>query len=98
MASPINGNQIIYEVGKEYTEKVDKDKNDLCGGGLNVATLEWCIRENTVGKEAKFIEVEFNPKDMIMPYFSDGKFRVSKLRVIRVVPQREIKKAMENIK
>jgi len=98
MASPINDKKITYEVGKEYAKKVNKDKKEVCGAGLNVATLEWCIRENTLGKGAVFIEVEFNPKDMVVPYFSDGKFRVSRFKVVRIVPKSEIKQAMKNIK
>ena len=97
MASPINDKKITYEVGKEYAKKVNKDKKEVCGAGLNVATLEWCIRENTLGKGAVFIEVEFNPKDMVVPYFSDGKFRVSRFKVVRIVPNSEIKQAMKNI-
>ena len=46
----------------------------------------------------KYIEVEFNPKDIIIPYFSDGKFRVKKFKVIRKLTKKELEKAMEMIK
>ena len=97
MTSPINDKKIEYKVGKTYKEKVDKDKLNECGEGLNVATLEWCLRESGQDLTKKYIEVEFNPEDLIVPYFSDGKFRVSKLKVIRVLSEEELKAALENI-
>jgi len=86
-----------YEVGKEYTFKdLDKNKLELCGKGGNVATLNWCLKDNSITNE--FIEVEFNTKDLIVPYYSDGKFRVSKFKVLRKINRKEaielIKKSM----
>jgi hypothetical protein len=97
MTSPIQNTKIKYEVGKTYKSKINKNKLEECGEGLNVATLEWCLRESGGDLGKKYIEVEFDPKDVIVPYFSDGKFRVKKLKVIRVVPKRELKKLLEDI-
>jgi len=100
MYSPVQSvGKIKYEVGKEYEEKVDKDRLEDCGAGLNIASLEWCLRE-TAGniKDFKFIEVSFDPKDLIVPYFSDGKFRVSKLKVERRLTQKDLKPFTEVIK
>jgi hypothetical protein len=94
MTSPIRGIRIKYEVGKTYQSRINKNKLEECGEGLNIATLEWCLRESGQDLDKKYIEVEFNPKDIIVPYFSDGKFRVSKLKVIRVVPKKELKKLL----
>ena len=94
--SPIDDNKITYKVGKTIIEK-DYDTSDLvlCSRGLNVATLEWCLREGNIG-ENTFIEVEFLAKDIIaIPYNTDGKFRVRKLKVIRKIPKAELKKYME---
>jgi uncharacterized protein YjbI with pentapeptide repeats len=90
--SPIQtDNPIFYEVGKTYTEKkLDKDEFNECGEGLNVATLQWCL-QNTIGNnDVDFIEVEFKVKDIIaIPYFTDGKFRVKKLKVLRKLTRQE---------
>ena len=73
-----------YEVGKEYIfDDLDKNKLELCGKGGNVATLNWCLKDDLQADE--FLEVEFNTNDMIVPYFSDGKFRVSKFFVLRKI-------------
>jgi hypothetical protein len=90
--SPIQDNKITYEVGKTITLK-NGDKSDLtlCAEGLNVATLEWCLREGNIDSH-NFIEVEFYAKDILaIPFNSDGKFRVSKLKVVREIPKKELK-------
>jgi hypothetical protein len=77
-----------YEVGKTYKfNDLDKNKLELCGMGGNVATLNWCLKDNI--KADEFIEVEFNTKDLIVPYFSDGKFRVSKFKVLRKINRKQ---------
>ena len=71
-----------YEVGKEYTfDEYSDNERELCAKGGNVATLQWCLRDNTEADE--FIEVEFQVKDIAaIPYFSDGKFRVKRFKVL----------------
>jgi len=90
LRSPINGN-IEYKVGKVLEEtNYNTSELDDCGAGLNVATLEWCIRNNTSASNV-YIEVEFDPKDIVsIPYTTDGKFRVSKLKVLRILDSKEI--------
>ncbi len=98
MISPYQN--VKYEIGKQYVEKdYNKSLLDTCGKGLNVATLEWCIKDVGCNTENfKFIEVEFSPKDIVViPYNSDGKFRVKKLKVIREVPKSHINKLLKNI-
>ena len=77
--------RIFYEVGKTYSEsKCDKNELELCSNGLNVATLQWCFKNSPEVDDTPFIEVEFEAKDIIaIPFFTDGKFRVSKLTVLR---------------
>ena len=94
--SPQQGN-LDYSVGKiveltkgecNYSELVE------CGRGLHVATLEWCLLNRDSNQP--IIEVEFDPKDIVsIPYATDGKFRVKKLKVIRVVPEKELTKFKE---
>jgi len=77
-----------YEVGKTYKfDDLDKDKNELCGKGGNCATLNWCLKDSKDADE--FIEVEFDTKDLIVPYFTDGKFRTSKFKVLRKINRKE---------
>ena len=97
--SPIQStNQIEYKIGKIYKEKIEKDKFQNCGQGLNIATLDWCLKETENNLDKIYIEVEFDPKDLIVPYFSDGKFRVSKLKVIRQLTKKELKDYMKDLK
>jgi uncharacterized protein YjbI with pentapeptide repeats len=77
-----------YEVGKVYEFKdIDKNKLELCGKGGNIATLNWCLKDNLQADE--FLEVEFNTADLIVPYFTDGKFRVKKFKVLREINRKE---------
>jgi hypothetical protein len=63
-----------------------------------VATLEWCLRDTNLDKDRTYIEVEFDPKDIVaIPFGTDGKFRVSKLKVIRKVPKTEINKLLKSL-
>ncbi len=73
---------IVYEIGKEYqVENPDKDENNQCGAGINVATLDWCIKEYKKGY--KILVVEFTAKDIAcIPIGSDGKFRLSCCKVV----------------
>ena len=86
-----------YEIGKTYSTKdCNDDERVLCGKGLNVATLEWCLRDNTCDLTKTYIIVEFDVKDIVaIPYNSDGKFRVWKIKIIRKLSKKELKKATE---
>jgi len=86
-----------YEIGKTYTEKnCDTDERFLCGKGLNIATLEWCLRETNCDLTKTYIIVEFDPKDIVaIPYNSDGKFRVRKFKVVRKLTKKELQKAIQ---
>ncbi len=98
MRSPIQVTKITYVTGKTYKEEVDTNRKEDCGVGLNIATLGWCLRETQGNlKDFKYIEVSFDPKDLVIPYFTDGKFRVSELKVERKLTLKELKKACEAI-
>ncbi|MBU0977996.1 MAG: pentapeptide repeat-containing protein [Nanoarchaeota archaeon] len=88
-----------YEVGKTYTAD-DCDDNELveCSRGINVATLDWCLRRTNGDLTKTYIEVEFLAKDIVaIPYFSDGKFRVRKVKALRKLNKKELKEYLKPI-
>jgi len=78
---PFNGG-IKYEIGKKYAvEDADSDEYEECGSGINVATLDWCIKEWKEGY--RILVVEFTAKDIAcIPITSDGKFRLHRCKVV----------------
>jgi len=73
---------IKYEIGKTVEEDdYDPDERVLCSRGLNVATLEWCLKNK--GVDDKILVVEFYAEDIVaIPYATNGKFRVKKCKVV----------------
>ena len=78
---PFNGG-ITYEIGKSYSVKdalIDEFQD--CGPGINVATLDWCLR-NWRPSYKVFI-VEFKAEDIAcIPVETDGKFRLHRCKVV----------------
>ena len=78
---PMRGG-IKYEMGKTY--KVDNANCDIteqCGAGINLATLDWCIREWCEGY--RILIAEFTAKDIAaIPTATDGKFRVHRCKIV----------------
>jgi hypothetical protein len=78
---PFNGG-LIYRVG-ESVAVADANTNplDACAAGINVATLDWCLREWTPGW--KVLVVEFTAQDIAaIPTATDGKFRLHRCTVV----------------
>ena len=73
---------IKYEIGKTVEEDdYDPDERVLCSRGLNVATLDWCLKNK--GVDDKILVVEFYTEDIVaIPYATNGKFRVKKCKVV----------------
>jgi hypothetical protein len=73
---------ITYEKGKEYSvDDADTDVDVLCGAGINVATLPWCMKEWREG--FRILVIEFTAKDIAaIPTASDGKFRLHRCKVV----------------
>ena len=71
-----------YEIGKSVSVKdADCDPDTQCGAGVNVATLDWCLREWCEGY--RVLIVEFTAKDIAaIPTATDGKFRLHRCKVI----------------
>jgi len=100
---PFNGG-IKYEMGQEYlVADANCDPLQDCGAGINVATMDWCLKNWQGGY--RILVVEFTKDDIAaIPYGSDGKFRLKKCKVVREVdmrkelnwPQEEKKGGVEN--
>jgi hypothetical protein len=71
-----------YIIGKSASVKnANTDENVQCAAGINVATLEWCMREWK--EEMRILLVEFDVKDIAaIPIGSDGKFRLHRCDVV----------------
>ena len=72
---PFNGG-INYLIGENFVDSdVDTDENLQCGKGINLATLDWCMKEWKSGY--RILVMEFGPDDIAaIPTATDGKFRV----------------------
>jgi hypothetical protein len=81
--SPIQSTgKLTYRVGDalECTE-ANADEQQQCAAGINVATMDWCLREWREGY--RILVVEFEAKDIAaIPIASDGKVRLKKCRVV----------------
>ena len=78
---PFNGG-LTYTVGKSY-EVADANTNEAaqCGAGINVATLDWCLREWCEGY--RVLVVEFTAADIAaIPLATAGKLRLHRCKVV----------------
>ena len=80
---------IKYTNGTTVEIEANKDEIICCSYGISVATLDWCIKEWKPGYKIKIVEFTKNNIACI-PIGSDGKFRVSKCKVIKEVNLIEI--------
>ena len=73
---------LTYEVGMTLKEQnYNSDPFVDCGAGLNLATLPWCMQRYTPGM--RILVAEFTAKDIVaIPWFSDGKFRVKRCKIV----------------
>ena len=78
---PFNGG-IKYEIGKTVEEPTaNADPSKDCAAGINVATLDWCLKEWKPGY--RILIVEFDVKDIAcIPTATAGKFRLRRCKVI----------------
>jgi hypothetical protein len=78
---PYNGG-IRYEIGKSYSvDDANTDATVQCGSGINLATLDWCMKEWTEGY--RIMVAEFTAKDIAaIPTATDGKFRVHRCEIV----------------
>jgi len=78
---PFSGG-LRYEIGESVSvENANTDVTVYCGAGINVATLDWCMREWRPGY--RILVVEFEAKDIAaIPIATDGKFRLHRCDVV----------------
>lgn len=86
---PFNGG-IKYDgaIDSFSVELFDKDENSQCGAGINLATLDWCMKEWR--EDYRILLMEFFAADLVVPTLTDGKFRVRKCRRVGEVDLKEI--------
>ena len=79
--APFNGD-ITYEIGKKYeVADANIDEFTLCGKGINLATMDWIIKNYEDG--FRILIAEFESKDIAsIPTASDGKFRVFRCEIV----------------
>ena len=78
---PFHGG-LKYEVGGSIeVGDADTDETEQCGAGINLATLDWCMKEWKEGY--RILVVEFEAADIAaIPTATDGKFRVRRCSVV----------------
>ena len=78
---PFNGG-IRYEIGSEYyVENASTDETEQCAEGINLATLDWCMREWREGY--RILVAEFEANDIAaIPTATDGKFRAHRCKIV----------------
>jgi uncharacterized protein YjbI with pentapeptide repeats len=72
-----------YTIGQSYEFDCDPDQAKTCSNGGNVATLAWCKR-NMISDQI-LVEVSFLAGDVVIPFATDGKFRVKKFTIERLI-------------
>ena len=78
-----------YEVGKDKTEKCDPNTKDDCSYGIHISTLNWALNFGRNWENLAILEVKTRISDIVLPDYSDGKVRTSKVKVLREVPLEE---------
>jgi len=93
---PFNGG-IRYEVGQAYeVADANTDERQDCGPGINLASLDWCLRAWRPGY--RVLVAEFTAADIAaIPIGSDGKFRVYRCRIVAEKTSVELGLAAEEV-
>ena len=77
ISSPIKINYL--ETDTFAVNNADIDPIELCGAGINVATLDWCVANWKAGW--RILVMEFEAKDIAcIPYTTDGKIRLHRCK------------------
>jgi hypothetical protein len=90
LQSPIQGyDKLTYSLDSVIVvENADIDETAQCSRGINLATLDWCLREWEPGW--RIMIAEFTAEDIAaIPIGSDGKFRVRKCKIVGEKPMSE---------
>ena len=85
---------LTYTVGETYTEPdFEADEHVDCGPGINLASLDWCLKEWRPGYRAliaSFKRKHGNDDNICVPIGSDGKFRVRSCKIVGEVDLQKI--------
>ena len=85
---------LTYTAGETYTEpNFEADEGVDCGPGINLASLDWCLREWQPGYRiliASFQRRHGNDDNICVPIGSDGKFRVRSCKIVSEVDLQKI--------
>lgn len=78
---PFNGG-LVYKIGERVSvPKANTNESSQCAEGINLATLDWCMKEWKSGYH--ILLAEFTSKDIAaIPTSTDGKFRVSRCKIV----------------
>ena len=80
---PFNGG-IKYLTGETVSVKANTNDTEQCASGINLATLDWCMKEWRESR--KILKCYFTAADIAcIPIATDGKFRVHRCRVGELV-------------
>ena len=86
---PWNGGITYKQKGKYSVEDACTDETVMCGPGINLATLDWCMREWKHGYQ--ILVAEFKAEDIAaIPTATDGKFRVKNCVIVGMKDLKEI--------
>jgi hypothetical protein len=82
MAAQQGYSRLRYRVGDELSvDECNTDEFVHCGAGINLATLDWCMKEWRT--DFRILVAEFNAADIAaIPTATDGKFRVRRCKVV----------------
>lgn len=80
-----------YEIGKVcQPDGLDIDRMGICGQGIHVAPLDWCIAQY-YSESFAYLEMEIpDDADVVVPYATSGKIRVSKAIPVRQLTEEEL--------
>ena len=81
---------IKYVIGKTVkVDDIDENENEQCAAGINLATLDWCMKEwqedyrILIAEFPRWIKKDGEKIDnIIIPIATDGKFRVRKCKIV----------------
>jgi len=73
------------EPNSVISESVDGDRTATCSSGINVGTREWCEANCSKKIWKCLVRWEWLP-GVVVPYQTDGKFRVEKLELLEQLP------------
>lgn len=78
-----------YVVGEEVYEKCDPNRGNSFSYGIHVSHLNWALSFGSSWNDLAILELEVDINSIVIPYFTDGRMRTSKVKVLREVPLEE---------